>query len=242
MMRSKTNRRLLIAAVLSAAVIPLLNTTVLGSIYIYVISDITYPELLSEVIGYASELLATACVFAFAACIACSAVRERNQKIVPLIGFISVPVLYIAVAIVDYSFYAGSAVNASYVIFNLLNCIFELARLAVVTLICLLAAKRARRKNRIDSLELFSAEGALSRAVIFSALAVFVSLIITDLTETVPLLAQYGAPVNTNELIYLILPYPTSIVYSLLGYLLMYVVASGIYRTKKPKERKSDAK
>lgn len=230
MNESSLKRRLIISAIVSSALIPLLNTTVLGPICTSVTSDIAYPELLSNVLKYLSELIGVACVFAASACIAYSMLHKTCRLTVILISLVSPPLIYIASAIVDRSFYGSDIISASYLIFSSINCVYELLRCGVIVLVAAVVGRHALKKKRTDTIEFFSLKGTESRAAVFVSLTVFVSLILTDLTETVSLLISYGAPMNSSELVYLILPYPTSIVYSMLGYLLTCIIIKFLHK------------
>lgn len=213
-----------------AVLIPLANTFLLGPIRIAVGSDIAYPEIMTQLLSYIIEIISVACVFAYAACIACAFVHGIAKKAVTLICVLSIPFIYIASAAVDYLFYGGSAIGTSYFIYSLISCLFELLRLAAVSVVCFLVKRAGDKKGRDDTLELFSLNGKMSRAAVFTSATVFVSLLITKMTDTVMLLVEYGAPINKSETVYLIAPYVTVLVYSVLGYLLIYVISSMVLK------------
>ena len=57
-------RRLFVILLATAIILPLINTFVLGVALTITSSDIVYPEIVPEIIGYASEILSVACLFA----------------------------------------------------------------------------------------------------------------------------------------------------------------------------------
>ena len=118
--------------------------------------------------------------------------------------------------------------------------LYELIRTLAVLLVVLLVVRKAVKKGREETLAVFSLKGTYSRAVAASTFVVFLSFILSNVTETVSLLSEYGAPQNTSETVTLILPYPSSIVYSLLGYLLACLTAGFVMKNTIKKERKAD--
>ena len=128
------------------------------------------------------------------------------------------------------AFYGMRAFSIVYVIPMLVNCIFECLRYLAVMIIAKRIGDNARKTGRGFALEVFSAEGATSRAAVFTSLTVFVTLIVTSLTDTIALLAEYGAPLNSSEATYLVLPYLTAVVYTLIGYLVIYCIGRSAVR------------
>lgn len=227
-MKIKTDSRLTLAAVICAVLLPLLNASLLGSFMVITETDVAYPERVSQVIQYAKELISVLCVFASAGCLAYASALERSKRAVFTICAVSVPIIYLTSALVDMGFYGDSAFSAIYLIPMVINCCFEIIRYAIVMLIASRLGRRARTKGQRPALELFSLDGMLSKAAVYSVLTVFITLIVTSLTDTISLLAEYGAPVNSSELTYLILPYITSIVYSVIGYFVVYFIGTAI--------------
>ncbi len=218
-------RRLLLTMLVTALILPIINTFVLGAALTITSSDIAYPEIVPEIIGYASEILSVACLFASGAAAAVAASWRKSGAVYYIIFFLSPPVIYLSMILLDRIFYGSSVLTAQYISYCITSCLYELLRSAVLLAVARLIRRRADQKRRDYSLELFSVKGRLSRAIVFSSLVLFLSLVLSSLTETISLLVDVGAPINTTELIYLVLPYPTALVYSLLGYLLMYLVA-----------------
>lgn len=218
-------RRLLLTLLVTALILPIINTFVLGAALTITSSDIAYPEIVPQIIGYASEILSVACLFASGAAVAVAASWRKSGAVYYIIFLLSPPVIYLSMILLDRIFYGSSVLTAQYISYCVTSCLYELLRSVVLIAVALLLRRRADKRQRAYALELFSAKGRLSRVIVFSSLIIFLSLLLSNLTETLSLLAEYGGPVNTTELIYLVLPYPTTLVYSLLGYLLMYLVA-----------------
>lgn len=223
-MKKKNHSRIVFITFFAALILPLVNVILLGSLSVITGSDIVYPEMLSQALQYLKELINVMCVFAASGCLAFSQILDRRIKTVRTICLVSVPVNYLAAAMVDMGFYGDSAFSTVYLLPMLINCIFELARYLVVILVASRVGRAAQKSKRAMTLELFSLEGTMSRAAVFTTLTVFITLIVTSLTDTISLLAEYGAPLNSSELTYLIVPYPTAIVYSVIGYLVIFLV------------------
>ena len=235
-MKEKPTPRLILTAAVSSLILPVLNTIILGSIHMIVSSDIAYPESLSSAISFISTLISYACIFISSACVACevcaakSKDHQKRSVAARIMAFAGVPLTYFAAGAVDFGFYGSSALGAQYLLFSGISVLYELIRTLAVLLVILIVAKRAIKKGREETLDVFSLKGTYSRAVAASAFVVFLSFIFSNVTETLSLLSEYGAPQNTSETVTLILPYPSSIVYSLLGYLLAYLTAAFVIR------------
>ncbi len=96
---------------------------------------------------------------------------------------------------------------------------------ALITAAVLLAAKwlrdRAAEKGRVDIAPrglIFRRDNPANLAGIAATLLVFVTTVIRELTVTLPLLIEYGAPINRTELIWLLEPYMMAVIYLLVGY------------------------
>lgn len=218
-------RRLLLTLLVTALILPIINTFVLGAALTITSSDIAYPEIAPQIIGYASEILSVACLFASGAAAAVAMSYRSCGAVYYIIYLVSPPLIYLAMITLDRIFYGSSVLTDQYISYCITSCLYELLRSVILLAVARLIRRRADKRQRDYSLELFSVKGLLSRAIVFSSLVLFLSLILSSLTETISLLVEVGAPINTTELIYLVLPYPTALVYSLLGYLLMYLAA-----------------
>lgn len=232
-MKKKDHSRIVSVTIFAAILVPLVNVALLGSLSVITGTDVVYPEILSQAIQYIKELVNILCVFAASGCLAFSHVLGRKARAVRIICVVSVPVTYLAAAFVDMAFYGGRAFDSVYLIPMLINSGFEIARYLIVVLISLRIKKSAVRSGREFSFELFSLEGAFSRAAVFTTLTVFATLIITSLTDTISLLIEYGAPLNSGELTYLIVPYPMAIVYSVIGYFVIFLVGRSFVTVKR---------
>lgn len=227
-MKNKVDFRLNAAASLCALIIPLLNAALLGSLMVITETDVAYPERIAQIIQYAKELISVISVFASAGCLAYAASLGTAKRSVFTICLISVPLIYLTSALVDLGFYGDAAFSSVYLIPMVVNCCFEIIRYVVVMLPASGIGKRARRDKKSFTLELFSFEGAMSRTAVTATLTVFATLIVSSLTETISLLVEYGAPLNSSELTYLIVPYLAAVIYSVIGYFVIYLIGRSI--------------
>ena len=232
-MKKKNHSRIVFVTIFAAILVPLVNVALLGSLSVITGTDVVYPEILSQAIQYIKELVNIFCVFAASGCLAFSHVLGRKTRAVRIICVVSVPVTYLVAALVDMAFYGERAFSSVYLIPMLINSVFEIARYLIVVFISLRIKKSAVKSGQEFSLELFSLEGAFSRVAVFTTLTVFATLIITSLTDTISLLIEYGAPLNSGELTYLIVPYPTAIVYSVIGYFVIFLVGRSFMTVKR---------
>ena len=246
-MKEKPNTHLTLTAAVSSLILPVLNTVILGALNTIVSSDIAYPDSLSSAISFISMLISYACIFVSSACVACevcaSKSKDRTTKksaMARIMAFAGIPLTYIAAGAVDFGFYGSSALGAQYLLFSGVSVLYELIRTLAVLLVVLLVVRKAVKKGREETLAVFSLKGTYSRAVAASTFVVFLSFILSNVTETVSLLSEYGAPQNTSETVTLILPYPSSIIYSLLGYLLACLTAGFVMKNTIKKEGKVD--
>ncbi len=208
-----------LAALAAAIVVPGLSILLLGSLSIVVESDVRFPLVLADILGYLNELVTVAAVFVTGGCIAAAELTHSSQRLVSVAAYASPFVLYAISIAVDVAFWGDDALEAVYLLTIVFNCLFELVRYLLVRL----TARRIARRSAFAAPEFFSLEGSGSKTAVLASLLIFATLLVSNLTETLSLLVSYGAPVNTNELVYLILPYPTAIVYSLLGYMAICV-------------------
>ena len=211
---------LTVCTVFFAVVIPLLNTTVLGSLYISFSSDVAIPVMLSETINYISLLIDVAAAYGLLSCLAYAVIAGQNRRTVILFALLSAPVVYAATMLVDLAFWSRSVLNVSYILSNLTNCVYELVRIAVVLIVCI----RIAAGRHSAGLELFSMSGNLSRGLVGVTAVMTGFMLAANAAETVTLLITVGAPINISEKIYLIMPYVTTAIYTILGYLFMYVL------------------
>lgn len=226
----RTESKLVAALILTAIVIPVLNVAVLGSLAVMTENDVAYPDRVPQVISYAKEIIGVVSVFASAGLLAFAFALRKSAKTAAWICFLSVPFTYLSAGLCDMAFYGTRAFSLVYVLPMVVNCVFECLRYFIVIIIARRIGSGARKSGRSFGLEVFSTDGALSRAAVFTTITVFITLIITSLTDTVALLAEYGAPVNSGEATYLILPYITAVVYSMIGYFAVYAAGKAVLK------------
>ena len=230
-MPDKRKKRVFASALVMSLIIPVLSTLLIGGATIITSSDIAYPEWVPEMLSFASSLVGRFCVFASCACAAAEILLGKGF-FARILALLSPPLSYLASIIVDAGFYGFDALGSQYLMFTLTGALYEIARNAAVIVILVLFVKYSRRAGRTDEPEYFSLKGRSSCAAAISSAVIFVSLLIPCVIETCTLLSEYGAPQNTSETVTLVLPYPSTVIYSLLGYLLTCLIIRLILRDK----------
>ena len=224
MKSNTTGRRLLIAALIAAIAVPILNTAVIGSITTVLASDVMIPPILSAVLSFVSEFITLASAFATAACLSFACTAGILRRWIILITALSAPAAYITAVIVDISFYGTTVMKPAYITFSIVSCFFELLRYALVLVLALLIARAAEKRGMAGTLELLSVTGTLSLSALSAAGVTGISMLLSNISETVSLLTRYGAPANTSETLTLISPYITTVIFTILGYFLSYLI------------------
>lgn len=226
-MGMKLENKLTAAAVISAIVIPVCNTAILGSLGVITGNDVAYPERLSQILNYAKEIINILSLFISSVVLSYSFALKKSAKASALICFLSIPTVYFTASMVDLGFYGTQAVSAVYVIPMLINSIFEALRyLLVIAASINIVKKPCSDRN----LEVFSFGSHLSRCTVITSIIIFCTLLISNATDTISMLIEYGAPINSSELTYLITPYLTAIVYTAAGYLLSVFLGQKIIK------------
>lgn len=227
----KTETKLVSAAVIFAIVLPIFSIAVLGSLGVITENDVAYPERVSQILNYAKETLNVLCVFVCAVILALSFALKKSRKALAAVSFISIPTVYFTSALVDLGFYGSQAVSAVYILPMLVNSVFEAVRYIIIIFVAKNISKNAAKKNlNIGPVEFFSLESIESRCAVFATIAVFCTLIFSTATDTVSLLMEYGAPINSSELTYLLTPYITAVVYAAAGYLISVLLTKKLIK------------
>lgn len=239
---NSAGKRLLIAVILFGAVVPLFSTAVLGPARTALASDIMVPAIIPSLMGFIANALDLAALYAAYACVGYAAASGRKMTAVLLIAGLPLPVIYMVSVLADKAFYGSVIVGAGVIVYSVISCIVEFLRLAAAAGICMLVVRQARKRVCPESLEILSVRGIYSRTAAAASLVMTISLLISNLIETVTLLIEIGAPVNMSETLSLISPYITTVIWAILGYFIVYLVLRMLVRDESIKEkRNSDA-
>ena len=216
----KTHTPLMIATLAATLVLPLINVTLIWPLYVELASDITASQPAAEAVYILYRALTLIVAYATAACVGYSLVTRASRIFVLLVSFLSLPVVYYALVVTDANF---SPVSTAYIEMNIANCAFEMLQLAtVVGAVMWLAAK----KKPTMHLRLFNFSGGLSRAAIICPAVVFLWRLVSNLTETVSLLVEIGAPQNISEVYTLVTPHVESVIFLIVGYFLTFIMSA----------------
>ncbi len=215
MKTKKCAARLTLITLIAALAIPIINTVGVWSLYKILDSDIAYPLWSSSLTYYIYSALNMLCTYAVAFCVAYSMAAHIRRLPTVLTAVASAVLVYAATIAVDVAFYGTGTVNASYIRYNTVLCLYELLRLGAVMLAAVLLSHRARGKNEIQ------------RSVCtVSTLVVFAFVLVSSAADTLSILHQAAqiysewGPQNISEWMTLIMPYITAVIYALIGYLL----------------------
>lgn len=207
--------RLTVITIIAALAVPIINTVGVWSLYKILDSDIAYPLWSSSLVYYIYSALNMLCTYAIAFCVAYSIAAHVRRLPTVLTAVASAVLVYAATIAVDVAFYGASAVDASYIRYNAVLCLYELLRFGVVVLAAVLLSHRARGEHKIHR-----------HVCTVSTLVVFAFVLISSAADTVSILHQAAqlysdwGPQNISEWMTLIMPYITAVIYALLGYLL----------------------
>ncbi len=208
----------MLTVLVAALILPLVNVIGIWPMYVKLASDVTASRLGADILYILYRAINTLCAYATAACVGYSLVMRANRAFVLLTAFFSLPVIYYALVATDAKF---SPVSTAYIEMNIANCAVEMLQLGtVVGAILLLAAK----KKPLRHLRPLNFSGGLSRAAIICPAVIFLWRLASNLTETITLLVEIGAPQNVSEVYTLVTPHVESVIYLLVGYILTFIM------------------
>ncbi len=224
MKTEKLLSRLLSVTLAAALAIPLINTVLIRSLGIYFAADpLTYGYTVTDVLGYIYNFINIIATFAVSGSIGYSVVTKKQRGAVILAAAVSLVIVYgagiICEIIVD-----GRVLGAAYIVENVSNLAVELIRYGIVMLVAWLTERHAAKKEVSFELEVLSFRGALSRSAVFTALCVAFMIFTSLGIDTFMLVYNYGTPTDFSEIMELVMPYVTALIYSILGYFACYTV------------------
>ncbi len=210
----------MLTVLVSALILPLINIMGIWPLYVGLASDVTASRLGADSVYILYHVLNSLTAYATAACVGYSLVTRINRAFVLLVSFFSLPVAYYALVATDAKF---SPVSTAYIEMNIANCAFEMLQLGMIAgAILLLAAK----KKPVRHLRLLNFSGGLSRAVIICPAVIFLWRLVSNLTETITLLVEIGAPQNMSEVYTLVTPHVESVIFLLVGYIVTFIMTA----------------
>ncbi len=218
------DKRLLAVILIGGVLLPLVCTAVLGPLRTYFSSDVMMSAEIPLTIGFLYDMLNIAAIYASHACIAYA--LTKRAAVLPTLLIIGgmVPLIYIVSAIVDVSFFGAAVIDPAYILYCVISCLTELVRLFLAAGLCALILRYDAKRGSECTVELLSLHGTLSKTGVAVTLVAAGFMLISNITETIALFAEFGAPINTSETISLISPYITTVIYAILGYFLVYSI------------------
>lgn len=225
----------MLTTLISVLILPLVNVMGIWPFYIGLASDVSASKIGADIVYILYHALNSVTVYTTAACVGYSLVTRANRGFVLSASFLSLPVVYYALVVTDAKF---SPVSTAYIEMNVANCIFEMIQLGIlVGAIVLLATKKKPARR----LRLLNFSGGLSRAAIICPAVVFLWRLVSNLTETVTLLVDIGAPQNISEVYTLVTPHVESVIFFLVGYIVTFVMMA-LFEGYVRSEKKNTAK
>ncbi|MBQ8551839.1 MAG: hypothetical protein IJ428_03390 [Clostridia bacterium] len=224
--------RLLAVTLVTALAIPLANTVVIRSLGIYFAADpLTYGYTVTDALGYIYNFINIISTFSVSACLAYSVVTRKARLAVILTAALSLAVVYASGIICEIAV-DSRVLAASDIIENVSNLAVELIRYGAVMLVAWFTERHAAKKGITHELELLSFHGTLSLSAIFTTLCVSLMILASLGVETVMLVLTYGAPESFSEIMELVMPYITMLIYSILGYFACFAAMRVIEKPK----------
>lgn len=228
-----------IAVMLLLCLLPaLLRSAVLLPVTVYIEGDILH-ESEYEVLSEMSDFISCVAVFTALGSLIASLFEKNKKATAATLSIFALCELVTALlgAFWQYRLQTQSALSAGYfALYAISSLLLDALLTLCVIFVALWLRKRAEKKGSLD----FAPRGAVFRrdnpanlAGLIASALFFLATVISELTATIPLLLEYGAPINRTELIYLITPYLTAAVYLLLGYAVTSLALMLLVREKK---------
>jgi hypothetical protein len=210
--------------------LPILTNVILTLIYNKIYGDIMY-KTIADILEVSISILKTFTLYVTLAILINALLRKRMRRspTVPIIllYIISVFITYLADFILTTNTYA-------YIVYLL----FAVLGDAVIYFAALFICKKTVRKYQLTRPSQLSAKGKIIsfanpmlRTLALMTIVIFGYNFIFSTIETVILITDVGFPINSTEVMFLIEPYISFIIYAVAGYLTM--VAISVFWQKK---------
>ncbi len=199
--------RLTVLTLVSAFIVPMINTVVVWPFYISALSDIAYADWVSELLHELYSALDILIVYAMAFCLAWAFRRKGERLKISLIVALSLVVVCAAAIFVDVYYYGKEILTPKFVGYNALRVALDALRLAVTALVTFLLVKRGRSHMLCTGV-------------------ILLSEFIMNVVETVSIFRETAkeyenwAPQNSSEWLTIATPYINMVIYFILGYFL----------------------
>ncbi|MBO5273222.1 MAG: hypothetical protein J6I45_01260 [Clostridia bacterium] len=227
--KSRPTLRYVLVMLLLCLLPTLLRSGILQPITVYIEGDVLLESEYAALSGV-SDFISCVALFTALGCLI-TAVFERKKKCITatliIFALCEVTAALLA-AFWQYQLQTNPTLTAGYFTAYAFSGIFVDAAITVgVILLTRLLRDHAEKKGSLDIAPrgaVFRRDNPANLAGIAATLLVFVTTVIRELTVTLPLLLEYGAPINRTELIYLLEPYMMAVIYLLAGYAITALV------------------
>ena len=222
-------KKLLIISAITMIGLPVLTNVIFTLIYQNIYGDVMYAAA-ANIIDVATSILKTFTLYVTLAILINSMLREKIRRYPSKLIFILYIVSLIIVYVSDFMMTKDIYSYFIYMIFVLLGDV-------VILIAAILTCKKTVRNHRISQPSQLSLRGKIIslRNPVLSILfimtvVIFVYNFIFNTVETVLLISDYGFPGNSTEVMYLIEPYLSFIIYAVAGYLTMVAISAYWYK------------
>lgn len=209
--------------------LPIINNIVLVLIYNNINGDYMLSTL-TNIIDTTISIMATFVMYVTLGLLINSLLRKNFT------GFTSKPIfiLYVISLLIIYvSDFIFASDIIGYVIYSMFVVLGDVVILAAALILCKKAVRRykiTQPKQLSFNGKIISMKNPLLRTLLLMTIVIFVYNFTFNTIDIVMLISQYGFPGNFGEVIYLIEPYLSYMIYAAAGYLTMYVISLFWYK------------
>ena len=204
--------------------LPILANVILPLIYNKIYGDIMY-KTIADILEVAISILKTFTLYVTLAILLNSLLRKRMRKSptrpIVILYIASVLIAYIADFIITPNIYAF-----------LVYLVFAVLSDAIIYVAAVVICKKTVREHQLTRPSQLSAKGKIIsfknpmlRTLALMTIVIFAYNFIFSTVETVMLITDVGFPVNLTEVIFLVEPFISFVIYAVAGYLTMAAIS-----------------
>ena len=212
--------RLTFIALISAFIVPMINTLAIWPLYTVMSSDtITYPTWCSEVMHLIYTVIDSLTPYAAAFCLAYSFKLKKERLKTSLTVGVSLIAVSFAALLVDVLFYTARILTGKLILFSTVSTLLDALILAAAACFAVLLIRRPEPES------LFGLCSVSSVVILLSGLLPEIYKTVMIFYET-SLYDKNWAPQNISEWSTIIMPYINIIICFILGYLICRAILS----------------
>ncbi len=210
--------RLTLITLISALIVPMINTVVIWPFYTVTSSDvITYPSWMGETLHLIYSLISSLTPYAAAFCLAYSYRLHKERTKTALTVSVSLIAVTLATVLVDVSFYTARILTGKFILFNVLSLLLDALILTAAAFFAVILVRRRTPESLLKLCTVSSAVILLSEFIpeIYKTVMIFYETSLYD---------KNWAPQNISEWSTIIMPYISIIICYILGYLISRMI------------------